>query len=248
MKRANPKLIIIPLEFKVACAIYKLDIKEVLQIFINHVTLYDSICPFYNEGFSEATRAISLYVLSKKGKTRESKALLHCSDLAVDCLKGVVALARKKTGKCPVKRKKSLFYVNSIFKIMKRTYVPSDTIYLDENTPLQLTKDFSVLCELHNRYPKDYLEHFMNMVSLADFHARLGLNIPQTNLLMILFMKIANGFDRDSSQILHLTDMELDFYERMEELRLEIYNIRDLAERTAILKDFYLSHYQQINL
>ena len=248
MKRADAKLIVIPLEFKIACTIYKLDIQEVLQIFINHVTLYDAICPFYNEGFSEATRPINIYVRSKRRKVNESKALLHCNDLAVDSIKGIVELAKKKTGQCRVKRKKSLFYVDSLHQIMKRTYVPSDTIYLDENTPLQLTKDFSVLCELHNRYPKEYLEHFMSMVSLADFHARMGLNIPQTNLLMVLFMKIANGFDRDSSEILHLSDMELDFYERMDELRLEIYNIRDLAERTAILKDFYLSYYQQTNL
>jgi hypothetical protein len=247
MKRADAKLIVIPLEFKIACTIYKLDIQEVLQIFINHVTLYDAICPFYNEGFSEATRPINIYIRSKRRKVKESKALLHCNDLAVDCIKGIVELAKKKTGQCQVKRKKSLFYVDSLHQIMKRTYVPSDTTYLDENTPLQLTKDFSVLCELHDRYPKEYLEHFMNMVSLADFHARMGLNMPQTNLLMVLFMKIANGFDRDSSEILQLTDMELDFYERMEELRLEIYNIRDLAERTAILKEFYLSHYQQIN-
>ncbi|HEY0177959.1 MAG TPA: hypothetical protein VGC08_16365 [Pedobacter sp.] len=247
MKRANPKLIIIPLEFKIACTICKLNIQEVLQTFINHVTIYDTICPWYNEGFSEASRTISAYIKSRKRKFRESKALLHCDDQAVNCLNGILGLARKETGNPHVKRKKSLPHVNSMFKMMKRTYALSDILYLDENTSLHLTKDFCVLCELHNCYPKVFLEYFMSMISMADYHAKKGLKITEENLTVDLFMKIANGFARDTSQTLRLTDMELEFYERMEELRLQLYNIKDLAERTAILKDFYLSHYHQMN-
>ncbi|WP_158799531.1 hypothetical protein [Pedobacter sp. L105] len=247
MKKAKYQLIDVPIEFKVACTIYKLKISEVLQIFIDHVTLYDTICPYYHEGFSEATRTISAFVIARKRKFRESKALLHCRTVAVGCIKGVIELARKEKGKDQVKRKKSMFYVDSLFKIMERTYVPSDVLYLDENTTLQLSKNFSVLCELHNCYPKEYLEHFMGRISLADCHARKGLKITNDNLAMGLFMMIANGFARDSSEKLHLTETELDFYERMEEMRLELYIVRNLTERTDILRDFYLSHYQNMN-
>lgn len=43
MKATKNNLIEIPIEFKVACTIDKVDIQEVLQIFIDHVTIYDSI-------------------------------------------------------------------------------------------------------------------------------------------------------------------------------------------------------------
>ena len=34
--KANHQLVQIPLEFRIACSIYKLEPQEVLQIFINH--------------------------------------------------------------------------------------------------------------------------------------------------------------------------------------------------------------------
>ena len=41
--KTNHHVVQVPLEFLVACTIYKLDSREVLQIFINHFTIYDSI-------------------------------------------------------------------------------------------------------------------------------------------------------------------------------------------------------------
>ena len=87
----------------------------------------------------------------------------------------------------------------------------------------------------------------MSRISLADCHAHKELKITNDNLAMGLFMMIANGFARDSSEKLHLTETELDFYERMEEMRLELYIVTTLTERTDILRDFYLSHYQNMN-
>jgi hypothetical protein len=150
-------------------------------------------------------------------------------------------------GKATVKRKRCIRFVTAIYKVMERPHTPSDTIYLDEDSPIRLTKDFCVLCELHNCYPKEYLEYFMGRISIAEVQASNGLKIKEQYFTFDFFMKIAKGFGRDISETLDLTDMEIEFHERMEEMRLEIYNIRDLTERTSILRDFYLSHYQNMN-
>ncbi|WP_158800216.1 hypothetical protein [Pedobacter sp. L105] len=247
MKRISHQLINVPLDFKVACAIYKLDMQEVLQIFIDHITLYDSICREYNEGFSEATRTVSEYVLAKKTKFSEGKAFLNCRDLAVENVQKIIELAKKQSGKAQSKRKISKIYVNRLFRMMNPVYISSDRIYLDEDNVLLLNPDFCVICELHNCYPKQILENFMGRISLAESIAKKGLKLSVYNLAMDLFMKFTNGFARKSTVILHLTDMEIDFYERMEEIRLEIYIVRSLKERIAILQDFYFSHYQNLN-
>jgi len=119
--------------------------------------------------------------------------------------------------------------------------------YLDENSAITLTKDFCVICELQNCYPKEFLEYFMGRVSIADVQARAGLKFKEQNFPFNFFLGVAREFGRPATEGSDLTDMQIEFYQRMEELSLEIYNIRDLQERTAILRDFYLTYHHNIN-
>ena len=246
MKRINYQQITIPLEFSVACAIYKMEIAEVLQVFINHVTLYDTMSGVYSKGFSEATGTITSYIRAKRKRTTQSKAMRNCRPLVISCLSNIKVLTTKKTGLTIVKRKKTRPLVNMIFEAMEQVYTISDTLYLAEYSTIKLSKDFCILCEAHNCYPKEFLEHFMGKISLADAHAHKGLKVVYDNYTFSFFLSITDGFGRDTTEMFDLTDYELDFYERMEELHLELYIIRDLQERATILRDFYLSHYQAI--
>jgi len=69
MKRIKYNIIDVPLEFKVACTVYRQSIQEVLQIFVDHVSMYDSLTGEYSKGFSEATMFISSYTRAKVKKT-----------------------------------------------------------------------------------------------------------------------------------------------------------------------------------
>jgi len=246
MKRINDQQIIVPLEFNVACAIYKVKIVEVLQVFIDHVTLYDTMREDYCEGFSEATRTVGSYVREKRKRPVQSKAMRNCRALLISCLSNIKVLATKKAGLTIVKRKKTRPLVNMISEAMERVYTISDTLYLDEYSAIKLSKDFCVLCEAHNCYPKEFLEHFMGRISVADAHAHKGLKLIYDNYTFSFFSNIADGFGRDTTEMFDLTDTELDFYERMEELHLELYIIRDVQKRANILRDLYLLHYQAI--
>ena len=130
---------------------------------------------------------------------------------------------------------------------MQRVYTCSDTLYLDENRSLSFTKDFTVLCELHNCYPAEYLENFMSKISIAEMQARTGLKIPNDNFTMAFFMKIVLGFGRQNTVVPEFTDKEVDFICEMDEIRLHIHNVRSLQQRITILKEFYHKHYHDIN-
>jgi len=89
MKRINRQEVIIPQEFKVACAIYKIEIAEVLQIFVDHVTLYDTMSGVYNEGFSEASYTVSSFVQEKKRHLVRSKAMRNCRTFVMSCIANI---------------------------------------------------------------------------------------------------------------------------------------------------------------
>jgi len=236
----------IPLEFRVACSVSRLDEQEVLQIFINHATVYDSLADLYSEGYSEASKTIGLYVADKRRTANGSHAFSHCLENAANCFRWINERAEKVLSSSVAKRKKSLLYIDELYNNMQRVYTCSDTLYLDENRSLNFTKDFTVLCELHNCYPAEYLEDFMSKISISEMQARTGLKIPNDNFTMAFFMKIVLGFGRQNTVVPAFTDKEVDFICAMDEIRLRVHNVRSLQQRITILKEFYHKHYQDI--
>jgi len=244
--KTNPHVVRIPLEFLIACKIYKLEPREVLQIFIDHATVYDSIADGYSEGFSEASKTISVFVSSLRRTANGAHAYKHCLESTALNFKGIYDLANRETGYTKAKRKKSLSYINDLYATMERVYTISDTFYLDENTTLQFTKDFTVMCELHNCYPAEFLEHFMSRISLAEMEAKTGLKVPNDNFTMHFFMKIVLGFGLADDETPDLTEDEVVFLMATEKMRLHIYTIRSVKERTAIFKRFYQKRYEEL--
>lgn len=219
MKKNTAQKIVIPTDFRVACSIYKLDIAEVLQIFIDHVTVYDLINPTYHEGFSEACHCVIWCAKKKKQKNINSKAMRKCASVFGANIRQIeILVAMKRRGwKTATKRSYTRPFVDSIFNAMERIHTPSDVIYLDEFSTLKLSKDFCVLCEGHNCYPKEILEYFMGYISLSDARAHKGIK-GYTNFIFDFFVKIVNGFGRKTPIIFDPTDHEIDFHQRMEEV------------------------------
>ena len=236
----------IPLEFRIACSIYKLDPQEVLQIFINHATVYDSLADGYSEGFSEASKTIGLYVVSLRRTARGSHAFSHCLESTALKFKAISDIANSKTGSAAAKRKLTLSYVNELYAAMERVYTTSDTFYLHENTTLNFTKDFTVMCELHNCYPAEYLEHFMSRVSLPEMEAEMGFDIPNDNFTMAFFMKIVLGFGLADDEVPELNEAEAAFVREVTAMRVRMFTNRNLEQRIAVFTELYHKRYQQI--
>ena len=68
MRQKKNEPIVIPIEFKVACSLFKMDTAEVLQVFIDHVMVYDIINKNLSWGIF---RGLPLpdFLLQKKEKT-----------------------------------------------------------------------------------------------------------------------------------------------------------------------------------
>ncbi len=248
MRQKKNEPIVIPMEFKVACSLYKIDVAEVLQVFVDHVTVYDIINKTYHEGFSEACHCLIFCYRRKKKPRILSTGMRKCRKLFLRNMGQIEILAhmKRRGWKTTTKRSYTRCFVENIFNAMERRYTPSDMIYVDEYSALKISKDFCVLCEVYDCYPKEFLEYFMGYISVADADVGFGLK-GYSNFVHTFFLKIANGLGRNPHIRIELTDWEIDFYDRLEELRLEVYIIRDIQRKVDTLRDFYRIHYQTMN-
>ncbi|MCX2482569.1 hypothetical protein [Pedobacter sp. MR2016-24] len=108
------------------------------------------------------------------------------------------------------------------------------------------TKDFTVLCELHNCYPTELLQNFMSRISLAEMEAKTGLSIKNENFTMHFFMKIVRGFGLADDETPDLNEDEIVFLLRTEQLRVQLYTVRSEQKRIALFKELYHKRYLQI--
>jgi len=170
-----------------------------------------------------------------------------CQNIAVSCIRLIVSLTKKTPDTVDDNRKKIQVLIIKLFAGMEHLYAPKNQLEIGQYGILNLNEDFCILCELHSCYPNEFLEYFMNNVSLAEAHAREGLKLYVENLPLACFVKINNTLRKDKDVIVSLDDEEKAFYQKSRELRLSLFNIRDLEERTRILREFYLSYYQKMN-
>ena len=245
MTKENPSLITVPLEFKVACTINRITIQEALQIFINYCSLYNSLNSRYNQYFDEANETIFRYLDTKRPKT---KLILRDED---EVQQTILALVKEavECGYDFIKgQKRTAKHVNQLFKLLGRNFYPGSRIlYLDEETPLQLTKDFCVICELYGCHPVEYLEYYMSMISLADAEIRMDMKLKNHNCSMYLFMDTVHIFMEDHKERLICSREESDFLQEVEEYRMYLYSIKNFPQRRALLQKFYQEYYYSIN-
>jgi len=245
MTKKIPNQITVPLEFKVACTLNRITIQEALQIFINYCTLYNALNSRYNQYFDEANETIFRYLDTKRPGTKViirdedevQQRILAIVEEAVDCGYDFI-LGQKRCTK----------HVNRLFTLLGRKFYPgSRTLYLDEETPLQLTKDFCVICELYGCQPSEYLEYYMSMISMADAEVRKDMMLKNHNCSMYFFMNTTLIFMEDHHERLTITREVADFLQEAEEFRLYLYTIRNFQQRKAMLQKFYQDYYQSIN-
>jgi len=244
--KTNNHVITIPLEFRIACSLYKLNPREVMQIFIDHATVYDWVSEDYSEGFTEASNTIGSYIVDARRILSGCHCYRHCLDSAAITYSGIYDLAQRKKGYAKAKRRKSLTYIDELYATMQRVYTCSDTFYVEKHITLELSKNFIVLCELNNCYPAEYLEYFMNQISIAQMEAKTGLELLYDNFTMAFFMKIVMGFGLADDDMTDYNEEDIIFLLELEDLRAECYHIDSLEERVAVFKEFCQKRYDQI--
>ncbi|WP_316750927.1 hypothetical protein [Pedobacter gandavensis] len=243
MKMTPTTLVPIPLEFKIACATYDLQLSEVLQLFIDHVSFYDSLSQKSDDIYRSATNTVIIYSLSLC--RAHSTSFLKQREKILKYIKEVIRIAITRELTPTKKRKLCVPVVKKIYQIMERTNTKETTIILDEGITLQLKMDFCLLCEIHNCTPEEYLEHFMSQISLPETHANFELKKKPENQAMGFFQKALNIYEEKPSISAH-RHLQVQFIDEIQELHLWLFIIRSFGKRVEKYRELYYRYYQQL--
>lgn len=243
MKIKTPTLVPIPLEFKIACATYDLHIPEVLQLFIDHVSFYDSLSQKSDDLYRSATNTLLNYSISIRRET--STSFLKQREPILKYIREVIRIATTPAQTHTKKRKMCVPFVKKIYQIMDRTITRDTTLILDEGITLELKMDFCLLCELHNCTPEEYLEHFMSNISLPNTHANVGLKRVVENQAMGFFYKSLSTNKRKPSLSAYRF-LQVHFIDQIQELHLWLFIIRSYEKRVEKYQELYYQYYQQL--
>lgn len=243
MKTKTPTFPNIPLDFKIACATYQLPIPEVLQLFIDHVSFYDSLSQKSDDIYRCATNTLLNYSLSIQ---RESgSAFIKHREPILRYIREIIKISVTPDLAPSRKRKMCAPLVKKIFAIMERSRTQNTTLVMDDGKTLQLKMDFCLLCELHNCSPEEYLQHFMSQISLPIVHANVGLKRVVENQAMGFFYKVLNISKELPSNNAHRT-LQVQFIDQIQELHLWLFIIRDYEQRVKKYQEIYYSYYQRL--
>ncbi|OCX54197.1 hypothetical protein BEL04_08015 [Mucilaginibacter sp. PPCGB 2223] len=234
--------ITMPLDFKIACVIYHLKPEKVLQTFINHVSFFMSLSTDYLRGFREATNTLAEFSFEN---INYSASPAENRDFTIKCVRNVIEISKRNGISAEKKRKKCIPIVRQL-NLSLNHQITKPKFYLDENTVLELCDDFRIRCEMLQHTPKEFLEYFMSKISLADRDARIALNKINENPALAFFELVTLGLGRNEDTTIVNGEAQQDFIDEYQTIKYELFIVRDLEEHRALMKQFYLKHYQEL--
>lgn len=235
--------IAVPLNFKIACATYQLSIPEVLQLFIDHVSFYDSLSQKSDDLYRSATNTLLNYSISIRRET--TTAFLNHREPILKYIRKIIGIATSSIKESNKKRKLCAPIVKQIYQIIDRSMTKNTSLLLEEGIILQLKMDFCLICEIHNCSPEEYLEHFMLQISLPRNHAQVGLKKVLENQAMGFFFKAVNIIEERPVRDSH-KNLQIEFIDQIQELHLWLFLNRNLEKREEKYQEIYLSYYHQL--
>ncbi|SHF10083.1 hypothetical protein [Pedobacter caeni] len=243
MKNENPEVLAIPLSFKIACATYHLAIPEVLQLFIDHISFYDSLSHKSDDCYRLATNTLLRYV--HPNIEGMSPAFRKNREAVIKYIREIIQMSVRPGIVENKRRKLCIPIVKKIFRLMEPNVTAAGKIQLYGDTILPLSMDFAIMCETHNCSPETYIQYFMDQISLPETHARIGLHCVSENPAMAFFYRsITKCSVLPSSP--QQKSLQIEFIDDIQELHLRLFIIRDVAKRRDSYKELYDNYYQKL--
>lgn len=171
--RINKEVLEVPVDFRIACEAFGIQVADFLQLLIDHfafVNLFaeeDSVYNLVARGFAEVDN-----VLGNIGGYKTEYSQMHNAGQSFPLYKQLFKLAMNRNYSWNMKRNRAKKTVDKLFLILNKDVKMKPTVYLDENTPIRLSRDFRIWSIIHNCPAIPVLNAMMQRVSLADLYAR----------------------------------------------------------------------------
>lgn len=244
----NKEVLEVPMDFRIACEAFGIQVADFLQLFIDHfaiVNLFaeeDSVYNLASRGFAEAES-----VLEHIGGYKTNHLHADTASQSFPLFKQLVKLALNRNYSWNMKRNRSKKTVDKLFLILSKNIEIKPTLYLDEDTPIRLSREFRLWSIIHNFPPIPVLNALMQKVSLADFYARNHLDEIEYNPVLGLYLRVQNGYG-NLVHAEHLNGLGFkNFLCDLQEFKMRYFLFYRLSDRIEMYRDRFLENYNEMN-
>ena len=234
-------VVAIPLEFKIACEIIKVDIHKILQAFIDHVSFLQLYSDRYVERYSEASIVIISYIKGKEQLLGDFNSFHHLTPCEREVMDKIISIIQAKDYSEAKQRNKAAACVKRFDGMIDGEYIDSDKVKIQEHAELSLTRDFRLTCQLYHVFAFEYLEYFMNNISLAEMIAMESLGIQIVDPAQLFFISLFN-----KKRLLDVMTLETGFLKSFVLLREECSKVDSLDDRIILFKSFFNSYFKYV--
>ncbi|WP_343561049.1 hypothetical protein [Sphingobacterium sp.] len=246
--RINKEVLEVPVDFRIACEAFGIKVADFLQLLIDHfafVNLFaeeDSVYNLVARGFAEVDN-----VLGNIGGYKTEYSQMHNADQSFPLYKQLFKLAMNRNYSWNMKRNLAKKTVDKLFLILNKDVKMKPTIYLDENTPIRLSRDFRIWSIIHNCPAIPVLNAMMLKVSLADLYARDHLDEIEYNPILGMYLRVQGGYGNlvDAEHINGLGFK--DFLCDLQEFKMRYFLFYRLSDRIEIYRERFLENYNEMN-
>lgn len=245
--RINKEVLEVPIDFRIACEGFGIQVADFLQLIIDHFALVNLFAEENSEynlvvrGFAEAEN-----VLEKIGGYKTD--YLHTdTDQSFSLFKQLFKLAMNRNYSWNTKRNRAKKTVDKLFLAMNAKVKTRPSVYLDEDTPIRLNRDFRIWSMIHNCPAIPVLNAMMQKVSLADLYARNHLNGHEYNPILGMYLRVQAGYG-DLVDAEHLNGLGFkDFLCDLQEFKMRYFLFYRLSDRIEVYRDRFIENYKEMN-
>ncbi|TYR37054.1 hypothetical protein FXV77_07730 [Sphingobacterium phlebotomi] len=238
MNKIETEFLDVPMDFRIACEAFGIMVPDFLQLIIRHV----SFANLFMHDDSEYDLATKAFVQSDDKITKAQPDLKGKQTLGehgktiLPHIRSLVKLSMNRSYSKTMKREKGRKITDKLYRVCSPHIKHKPYLYLNEETKLTLTKDFLLVCLIHQFSPTVYINALMQCISLADLYARQHLDKLVYNAALGFYIRVQHGYghlmDTDHINTLGFKDLILD----LQEFDVRYFFIRDLEKRTAVYR------------
>lgn len=243
------KNIEIPLEFRTACLLNNVGMDEVLQAFVDHVSVYCFMGGGPLKAYSNATATLSSYNDKNSNSSQKPKTSMYKpktkSALALKAIKQLIALSMDKSKTERVKLKGSRKLVDMLYRSVEQYTKCPEHLFLDVDIKVVFPKEFRLVCEIYATNAEEFISYFMESISLAQLRAHVALNVQLDNHPLFFLVHILET-DYLKHGAVPLTEAMMDYIDEVQQLDAKYVMVRNLEKRIECYREFHFGHYQQL--
>lgn len=245
----NVEFIDVPRDFKISCELIGVKVPDFLQLIVDHFCFVHIHMHDQSE-YDMATKAFlaASYRLGKK----EIKPAEHLStsqrDDFIRLFRQLLKIVMNRNYSFSERRKKGKVRVSKLFSTYSKGLKVKEVIYFDEETKIQLSKDFLMFTLFHQCSPIELINSMIKKVSYAEFAARYDLKEEEHNPAISFFIRVMDGYGGIQNRAYLESHAFKEFFLwDVQEFRTRYFFYRKLEDRIDVYRERLEENYEQIN-